>query len=59
MNMDPDDYIKQFGGEAFREKIIENPHSFMSFIMAVCQTFQESYLMKMMYCNIFTKYWKY
>ncbi|MFJ7933631.1 DNA primase [Sporosarcina sp. NPDC096371] len=32
--MDPDDYITQFGGDAFREKIIDNPHSFMSFIMA-------------------------
>ena len=32
--MDPDDYITQFGGEAFREKVIDNPHSFMSFIMA-------------------------
>ena len=32
--MDPDDYIKQYGGDAFREKIIGNPHSYMSFIMA-------------------------
>lgn len=33
-NMDPDDYIMEFGGQAFREKIIGNPHSYMSFIMA-------------------------
>ncbi|MFC5591032.1 DNA primase [Sporosarcina soli] len=33
-NMDPDDYITQYGGEAFREKVIGNPHSFMSFMMA-------------------------
>ncbi len=33
-SMDPDDYITQFGGEAFRDKVIGNPHSFMSFIMA-------------------------
>lgn len=32
--MDPDDYITEYGGDAFREKIIGNPHSFMSFIMA-------------------------
>ena len=25
---------QQYGGEAFREKVIDNPHSFMSFIMA-------------------------
>lgn len=31
---DPDDYIMEHGGQAFREKIIENPHSYMSFIMA-------------------------
>ena len=33
-NMDPDDYIVEYGGQAFREKIIGNPHSYMSFIMA-------------------------
>lgn len=32
--MDPDDYITAHGGDAFREKVIGNPHSFMSFIMA-------------------------
>ncbi|MER2088461.1 MAG: DNA primase [Sporosarcina sp.] len=32
--MDPDDYITEFGGDAFREKVLSNPHSFMSFIMA-------------------------
>ena len=32
--MDPDDYITQYGGEAFREKVIGNPHSYMSFMMA-------------------------
>jgi DNA primase len=32
--MDPDDYITEYGGDAFREKVIGNPHSFMSFIMA-------------------------
>ena len=26
--------LQEFGGEAFREKIIGNPHSYMSFIMA-------------------------
>jgi DNA primase len=33
-NMDPDDYIMEFGGQAFRDQIIGNPHSYMSFIMA-------------------------
>ena len=33
-DMDPDDYIMEFGGQAFRDKIIGNPHSYMSFIMA-------------------------
>ena len=33
-DMDPDDYIMEFGGEAFRDQIIGNPHSYMSFIMA-------------------------
>ncbi len=32
--MDPDDYITQYGGEAFREKVIGNPHSYLSFMMA-------------------------
>ena len=32
--MDPDDYITQFGSDAFREKILEHPHTYMSFIMA-------------------------
>ncbi|CAM3117363.1 DNA primase [Filibacter tadaridae] len=32
--MDPDDYIAEYGEEAFREKIIANPHSYMSFIMS-------------------------
>ncbi len=32
--MDPDDYIAKYGGEAFRDKVIGNPHSYMSFIMA-------------------------
>ena len=32
--MDPDDYIAKRGAEAFRDKIIENPHAYMSFIMA-------------------------
>ena len=31
--MDPDEYIT-YGGETFREKVIGNPHSYMSFIMA-------------------------
>ena len=31
---DPDDFIKAHGGEAFRQQIIDNPHSYMSFIMA-------------------------
>lgn len=33
--MDPDDYIKNFGEEAFRTKIIEKPHSYLSFMMIV------------------------
>ncbi|WP_252502923.1 DNA primase [Sporosarcina sp. Marseille-Q4943] len=32
--MDPDEYISTFGGESFSEKVIGNPHSYMSFIMA-------------------------
>lgn len=32
--MDPDDYIAEYGEEAFRNHIIGNPHSYMSFIMA-------------------------
>ncbi|MBD7906848.1 DNA primase [Sporosarcina gallistercoris] len=32
--MDPDDYISENGIEAFREKILERPHTYMSFIMA-------------------------
>ncbi len=33
-DMDPDDYIQQYGGEAFQNQIIGNPHSYMSFVMA-------------------------
>ncbi len=33
--MDPDDYIKHYGPEAFRTKIIEKPHSYLSFMMIV------------------------
>lgn len=33
-NFDPDDYISQHGGQAFIEKVIGNPQSYMSFIMA-------------------------
>ena len=32
--MDPDDYIAKHGGDAFRDRIIGNPHAYMSFIMA-------------------------
>lgn len=32
--MDPDDYISQYGGQAFQEKVLGNSHSFMSFIFA-------------------------
>lgn len=32
--MDPDDYISQYGSEAFQEKILNHPHTYMSFIMA-------------------------
>ena len=32
--MDPDEYITTYGGEAFAEKVIGNPHSYMSFTMA-------------------------
>lgn len=33
--MDPDDYIKNYGEEAFRTKIMEKPHSYLSFMMIV------------------------
>ncbi|MGN7388541.1 DNA primase [Sporosarcina sp. SAFN-015] len=32
--LDPDEYISKFGAESFVEKVIGNPHSYMSFIMA-------------------------
>ncbi|WJY28492.1 MULTISPECIES: DNA primase [Sporosarcina] len=32
--MDPDDYISEYGIEAFEDKIIGNPHTYMSFILA-------------------------
>lgn len=32
--MDPDDYISENGIEAFQEKILGRPHTYMSFIMA-------------------------
>ncbi|MBB4825749.1 DNA primase [Sporosarcina luteola] len=32
--MDPDEYMSTYGGEAFREKILGNPHTYMSFILA-------------------------
>ncbi|MDW0117376.1 DNA primase [Sporosarcina thermotolerans] len=32
--MDPDEYISINGGEAFTEKVLGNPYSYMSFIMA-------------------------
>ncbi|MCG3089095.1 DNA primase [Sporosarcina cyprini] len=32
--MDPDEYISTHGGEAFREKILGSPHTYMSFILA-------------------------
>lgn len=32
--MDPDDYIQEYGGEAFRNQVIGNPHTYMSFIMS-------------------------
>ncbi len=31
---DPDDYIREHGGEAFRQQILNNPHAYMSFVMA-------------------------
>lgn len=33
-DMDPDDYIQQYGGQAFQDQVIGNPHSYMSFVMA-------------------------
>lgn len=33
-NMDPDDYIQQYGGRAFQEQVLGHPLSYMSFIMA-------------------------
>ena len=38
--MDPDDYITKHGAEAFRDKIIRNPHAYMSFIMAYSKRFK-------------------
>ena len=32
--MDPDDYIQEYGGKAFQEQVLGNPHSYMSFMMA-------------------------
>lgn len=32
-NMDPDDYMKTYGGKQFRERILEMSHSFMSFMI--------------------------
>ncbi|KZE40092.1 DNA primase [Bhargavaea cecembensis] len=31
--LDPDDYLKKYGGEAFRENIIGQPHTLLSFSM--------------------------
>ncbi|WP_040228919.1 DNA primase [Bhargavaea cecembensis] len=31
--MDPDDYIQKYGGEQFREQVIGQPHTLMSFAM--------------------------
>lgn len=33
-DMDPDDYIQAYGGEAFGKQVIGNPHAYMSFIMS-------------------------
>ncbi|QTD43266.1 DNA primase [Sporosarcina sp. Te-1] len=32
--MDPDEYISTYGGEAFQEKVLGNPHTYMSFMLA-------------------------
>ena len=42
--MDPDDYIVKYGGEAFRDKIIGNPHSYMSFHYGLCKAIKKSFL---------------
>lgn len=33
-NLDPDDYIQQYGAQSFQEQIIDRAHSYMSFMMA-------------------------
>lgn len=31
--LDPDDYIKQYGGDTFKNQIIEKPHAYLAFMM--------------------------
>ena len=56
--MDPDDYIKNYGEEAFRTKIIEKPHSYLSFMMIVSKR-DKNFNNENDTFSIFKKYWKY
>ena len=56
--MDPDDYIKTYGEEAFRTKIIEKPHSYLSFMMIVSKR-DKNFNNENDTFSIFKKYWKY
>ncbi|WP_264988347.1 DNA primase [Lysinibacillus piscis] len=31
--LDPDEYIRTFGGQAFQEQVLENPHTYIAFMM--------------------------
>ena len=35
--MDPDDYIRDYGEQAFKEQILDNPHSFVAFMKMVAR----------------------
>ena len=56
--MDPDDYIKTYGEDAFRTKIIEKPHSYLSFMMIVSKR-DKNFNNENDTFSIFKKYWKY
>lgn len=36
-NLDPDDYIREFGEEAFKEQVLENPHSYVAFMKMIAR----------------------
>lgn len=35
--LDPDDYIRDYGEQAFKEQILENPHSFVAFMKMIAR----------------------